>query len=115
MSDEVHVEDLTRLNIKRVVGVDDDLYVLDGGGIIWRHDEPGWWVPLPSLDGTNPRKEPAAIDLYMHASRYNGHDSDIHEHHKFALRVLDHRGTLWELRQVHQIAGTQYIWDEVPL
>ena len=106
----IRIDDLARIDVRRVIGAGNDLYALTGGGTVWVHMD-SWWqlLPLPGAMSRPMAPDRRAVDFYMHASRYDGHGSDIHEHHKFTLRVLDHSGTLWELR----FCAGEWLWDKV--
>ncbi len=108
-AEPIRIDDLSRIDVRRVTGAENDLYALTSGGTVWMHMD-SWWQLLPSLGGgaSNPMSpQRRAIDCYMHAS------DDVEwgsgGHHKFKLRVLDHFGTLWELRFVQN----EYVWDKV--
>jgi hypothetical protein len=112
MTDEpIRIDDLSRIDVRRVVGAENCLYALTASGTVWMRSETGW-TALPHL-GRNPSQrhymEPdlRAVDFYMHPT-VNDDDKIC----SFRLRVLDHLGTLWELRYVYSVG---YLWDQVPL
>ncbi len=105
----IRIDDLSRIDVRRVTGAEDYLYAITSGGSIWMRMD-SWWQLLPSLGGdvAHPMApERRAIDCYMHASRSVEWGSE--NHHKFELRVLDHLGTLWELR----FCAGEWLWDKV--